>query len=89
MTRGLFKPPAPKDAPEGRPTERTTRLSAALRKLPLDGFEAGKRDSLANQLDRVVASTGYKGELVKNLYAYRQAAAYYRLHTGKDFGSDG
>lgn len=82
----LFKP---KEAPEGRPTERQTKLGFALRrlKLPEDGLGRlqGQARAYAQNLDLTVASLGLKGEAIKNTRAYRDAAAFYRLHTGKDW----
>ncbi len=82
----LFKP---KDAPEGRPTERQTKLSFALRRLKLPYDEFGRiqaqAHAYAQTLDMTVASLGLKGDAIKNTRAYRDAAAFYRLHTGKDW----
>lgn len=91
MSKGLFtKPAAPvvaKDAPDGRPTDKTTRLGHALRLLKIDDeFKAGKRDSIANQLDRAVASSGRKGKDIETLFAFRQAAVLYFTLTGKTWG---
>lgn len=92
MTRSLFtpRPSAPvvaKDAPEGRPSEKTTRIGHALRLIKIDNeFLAGKRDSIANGLDRAVASTGRKGKDIETLYAFKQAAVLYYQLTGKTWG---
>lgn len=72
----LFKPPKPKG----------TRLSDALLKLEIsDEFQARKAAMFAHNLNHTAQSLGAKGARVKQLGAYRQAAAFYRLQTGKDF----
>lgn len=82
----LFTPKG-KDAPEGRPTERQTKLGFALRRMKFAddefGDKAARARSYAQQLDLTVASLGLKGDAVKNTRAYRDAAAFYSRETGK------
>lgn len=77
----LFDPkPQPAPKPKG------TRLAHVLRELKFeDELVARKAQVFATNLDHTAASLGAKGARVKTLSAYRQAAAFYRLQTGKDF----
>ena len=67
---------------------RQTRLSAAIRAAvsgrPVDFF-VGHALRCAMDLDRTVIALGTKGEAVKGLAAYRQAATVYKQITGVDF----
>lgn len=74
------------DPRAGLVTAATSRLAHALRNLKIENeFVSEKRRSLANSLDRAIASTGRKGNEIRDLHAYRQAALFYELHTGKSW----